>query len=252
MQDEELSVATRLKALRERRGWSQNQLYTRSGVHNSTISRIERGEIPSPGIDVLRRLSVALGVDLSEISGEHPMPRRRVEIFEGVAYVPVMRARAQASGRPAWDDTAETIPVDRTIAAGRPNLRAAIVSGRCMGAHASPGDRVVFDPDARPEQGDMVVVTDDEGATMLKWYRVDSLGLPYLRAADVQAWANSRLATLSRTTVSAQLAILSSALKSAGGALRTPSGRFWPRNRRTVRRLARARASDQIEQRTFP
>ena len=184
MQNGEPTVATRLRSLRERRGWSQNQLYTRSGVHNSTISRIERGEIPSPGIDVLRRLSVALGVDLSEISGEQPMPRRRVEIFEGVAYVPVMRARVQASGRPAWDDTSETIPVDRTLAAGRPNLRAAVVTGACMGAHASPGDRVIFDPDAQPSSGDMVIVTDDEGATMVKWYRVDDLGRPYLRADD--------------------------------------------------------------------
>lgn len=41
------------------------------------------------------------------------------------------------------------------------------------------------------------------------------LALADVTTEDVQAWANSRLATLSRTTVSAQLAILSSALKSA-------------------------------------
>lgn len=180
----EETVAMRLKALRERRGWSQGVLADRADVDTSTVWRIESEKIKSPGVDVLRRLSVALGVDLSEISGEQPMPRRRVEIFEGVAYVPVMRARVQASGRPIWDDTAETIPVDRSIAAGRPNLRAAVVTGTCMGAHASPGDRVVFDPDARPASGDMVIVTDDEGATMVKWYRVDALGHPYLRADD--------------------------------------------------------------------
>lgn len=81
MQNGEPTVAMRLRSLRERRGWSQTTLRQRSGVANSTISRIESGEIASPGIDVLRRLSVALGVDLSEISGEHPMPKRRVEIF---------------------------------------------------------------------------------------------------------------------------------------------------------------------------
>lgn len=169
MQNGDQTVATRIRAFRMRHGWSQSELFRRSGVHNSTISRIESGEIPSPGIDILSRLSNALGVDLSEITGEVPMPRRRVVIFEGVAHVPVMRARVQAAGRPTWDDTEETVPIERSLAVGRPNLRAAVVTGTCMGAHASPGDRVVFDPDASPSAGDMVIVTDDEGATMPSW-----------------------------------------------------------------------------------
>ena len=75
------TVAMRLKALRERRGWSQGMLANRADVDTFTVWRIESEKIKSPGVDVLRRLSVALGVDLSEISGEHPMPKRRVEIF---------------------------------------------------------------------------------------------------------------------------------------------------------------------------
>jgi transcriptional regulator with XRE-family HTH domain len=69
MQNGEASVAVRLKTLRQRRGWSQNQLSTHSDVSNSTISRIESGEIQSPGVDILRKLSGALGVDLSDDQG---------------------------------------------------------------------------------------------------------------------------------------------------------------------------------------
>ena len=47
------------------------------------------------------------------------MPPRRAQIFEGVAMVPVMRVRVQASGRPIWDDTRETVPISPSVAAGR-------------------------------------------------------------------------------------------------------------------------------------
>lgn len=180
----EQTVATRLRALRERRGWSQNQLASRAEIGNSTISRIEAGVIASPGVEVLRRLSGALGVDLSEITGERPMPRRQTQIFEGGAAVPVWRRRVHAGGQAYWDDTTETMWVSRTLVAAHPKAACAVVTGDCMAPHVLAGEKVVFDPDQAPGDRDMVVVTDDEGDTMIKWYRVDPLGRPYLRAAD--------------------------------------------------------------------
>lgn len=160
------------------------QLADRSGVSRAAISRIESGLTPSPGNLTLVRLADALGVSLSEITGEKPMPMRRADIFEGVARVPVMRVRVQASGAPAWDDTRDTILVSAAMAAGRPNIRAAIVTGDCMSPYVMAGERIVFDPDAVPRERDMVIVTTDHGDTMVKWYRIDPLGRPYLRAAD--------------------------------------------------------------------
>ena len=184
MARENPGVGERLKTLRARRGWSLPQLAERANVNHSTIWKIEEGKTSNPGAETLRKLSGALGVDLSEITGERPMPRRRAEVFEGVAMVPVMRVRVQASGHPTWDDTRETVYVDLALAAGRPNIRAATVSGSCMGAYVLAGERVVFDPDATPQDGEMVVVTTDDGATMVKWFRIDPLGRPYLRADD--------------------------------------------------------------------
>lgn len=178
------SDAGRLTHARERVGLSKNELARRSGVGLSTISRIESGIIGSPGIDVLRRLAEAMGVALSELTGETPPPRRRAQVFEGVAMVPVMRVRVQASGQPTWDDTRESVPVHLSIAAGRPNIRAAIVTGDCMGAYVLSGERIVFDPDIVPQDGDMVVVTTEDGSTLVKWFRIDPLGRAYLRAAD--------------------------------------------------------------------
>lgn len=180
----EPSVATLVRTLRESRGWSQGQLASRAGVEHSTVWRIEARKIASPGVDIMRKLSAALGVDLGEITGDRPLPRRRVEIVSGVAHVPLMRVRAQAAAAPVWDDTRESVPVPLDVAAGRPNIRAAIVSGDCMEAYAPPGERIVFDPDMTPQDRDMVVVTTEDGSTLVKWFRIDPLGRAYLRAAD--------------------------------------------------------------------
>lgn len=95
-----------------------------------------------------------------------------------------MRVRVQA-GAPIWDDTRESVVMNAGDVLGRPNVRAAIVTGRCMEPYVMAGERVVFDPDARePHDRDMVVVTDDDGGTLVKWFRTDELGRAYLRAAD--------------------------------------------------------------------
>lgn len=112
------------------------------------------------------------------------MPRRRTEITEGVARVPLRTLRVQAGGRPTWDDTRDTIVVSARAALNHPNAFAAIVTGRCMVPYINPGDIVLIDPDRQPTNGEMVVITDDAGDTIVKWYRVDPLGRPFLRAAD--------------------------------------------------------------------
>jgi transcriptional regulator with XRE-family HTH domain len=170
---EEASVGSRILDMLERRGWSLGMLADRSGLNKGYLSQLTRGHVKNPGTVTLGKLATALGVDLSEITGERPMPRRRAEFQEGVARLPLRSLRVQADGRPTWDDTRDTIVVSG---------RAAF--GRCMTPHVMPGDTVLIDPDRQPQTGDMVVVTDDSGDTVVKWYRVDPLGRPFLRAAD--------------------------------------------------------------------
>ena len=61
----EVNVA-RLKALRQLRALSQQELSERSGVGRATISRIERGETGAQG-RTLRRLAETLGVGVEEL-----------------------------------------------------------------------------------------------------------------------------------------------------------------------------------------
>jgi transcriptional regulator with XRE-family HTH domain len=56
----------RLKALRQLRALSQQELSERSGVGRATISRIERGKTGAQG-RTLRRLAETLGVGVEEL-----------------------------------------------------------------------------------------------------------------------------------------------------------------------------------------
>ena len=56
----------RLRALREERGWSQEEFADRAGLHRTYVSAVERG-VRNPTLSVLERLSKALGVSMTEL-----------------------------------------------------------------------------------------------------------------------------------------------------------------------------------------
>lgn len=73
-------LAARIRAERERRGWSLGDLGERAGVSKAMISKIERAET-SPTAVLLGRLSGAFGLTLSSLlsgaEGEAPLLTRR-------------------------------------------------------------------------------------------------------------------------------------------------------------------------------
>ena len=62
----DLRLAERLRAEREARGWSLEELAARSSVSRAMISKVERGE-SSPTANLLGRLSGAFGLSLSRL-----------------------------------------------------------------------------------------------------------------------------------------------------------------------------------------
>lgn len=179
-------VGMKVKEIIGQRGWSLGTLAARSGLDKGYLSQLTRGMVKNPGVGTLGKLSDALGVDVWYLTGERPMPKRQPTVVEGVVVLPVMKMRVQASGAPAWDETQETATTLARLAFGRADrLIAAVVTGTCMVPHVNPGDVVILDPAMKsPQDGQMVVLADAEGATLVKWYRVDQLGRPFLRAED--------------------------------------------------------------------
>jgi len=62
-------VARNVRAFREQRGLSQEEVADRARVHTTYLSGIENGR-RNPTVDVLERLAAALSVRPSELLGE--------------------------------------------------------------------------------------------------------------------------------------------------------------------------------------
>jgi transcriptional regulator with XRE-family HTH domain len=56
----------RLEQLRERRGWSREQLAASSGLDVAMIEQIEREQV-SPSLDIVRRIAAAFDLQLSDL-----------------------------------------------------------------------------------------------------------------------------------------------------------------------------------------
>jgi transcriptional regulator with XRE-family HTH domain len=56
------SLTVHLRPVRLELGWTQQELARRSGVDQSTISRIENGQTRGVGLGIIERLADALGL----------------------------------------------------------------------------------------------------------------------------------------------------------------------------------------------
>ena len=61
----------RLRARREELGWSQGQLFEKTGVTASYISHVERG-LGNPSLDIMVQLCDALGVQIADMLAGSP------------------------------------------------------------------------------------------------------------------------------------------------------------------------------------
>jgi transcriptional regulator with XRE-family HTH domain len=71
------TIGARLKRLRDRKGWSQQELARQCGVTQATISRLERGELQDIQVITARRMAHALGVTIDYLVGpfeDEPQP----------------------------------------------------------------------------------------------------------------------------------------------------------------------------------
>jgi transcriptional regulator with XRE-family HTH domain len=74
--DVDQSIAARLRAAREERGWSLGELANRSGISKATLSKIERMEA-SPTAGTLSRIGSAFGLTLAELLTFDSAPHAR-------------------------------------------------------------------------------------------------------------------------------------------------------------------------------
>jgi transcriptional regulator with XRE-family HTH domain len=87
-------VATRLRDIRSRRGWTLAELSERTDISVSTLSRLESG-LRRPTLDLLIRLATAYGASLDDLVGAPQLADPRVHpktIYrDGRAIIPLTR-----------------------------------------------------------------------------------------------------------------------------------------------------------------
>lgn len=62
-----------MQALRRSKGWSQEELADRAGLHRTYISGVERG-VRNPTLTVLDRIATALGVGIGDLTAPLDTP----------------------------------------------------------------------------------------------------------------------------------------------------------------------------------
>lgn len=63
----ELQLGMRIKYLRKRRGWSQEDLALNADLNKNYLSDLERG-VRNPTLRVMEKIANALEIDLSELT----------------------------------------------------------------------------------------------------------------------------------------------------------------------------------------
>lgn len=162
-------MGARLKQLRTSVHMSQGELALATGLEQSTISRIERGEIElvSPAA---KKISAALGISLVGLLGvahnvsPAPLGTRRLPVLDYVQAA--KRARGQVGPQ---DLTMKRFAV--TDLSQSANSYALNIEGDSMEPEFDAGDLVVIDPDVPYQPGDYVVAVGTEGKATFGKYK---------------------------------------------------------------------------------
>lgn len=199
--------------LREAAGLSQLDLARLSGIDQSTISNIENGVVRDPRISTVQRLAQALGASIDELLSPRAKPgassvRIEREIREARHTIERMAEALQAlgSGQPsAWALALTIVPLEGSVSEPTPGTfreddryflclimpepdrdwlrrnvvrpRAVVVSDESLEPRLSPGDRVIFEEDASPRAGDVIVARVGERYLVRRFRREDHRSL---------------------------------------------------------------------------
>lgn len=162
-------LGRRVQEERARYNWNVSELARRAGLSESYVGRVERGDVASPGIEAVEKITLALGLTTDELTGAARRLGPRAVGFGSVVLVPECDVTLSA-GEAGYAETGEAVPVPLELARSR-RLLASRVRGTCMEPEIMDGDTVIIDvADRMPRPGDLVAVLLEEGVLVVKRY----------------------------------------------------------------------------------
>ena len=79
-----MKIGERIKALRQKKGWSQRELARLAGVRHATLVELETGLRTETRTDIARRLAKTLGVTIDYLVGMYEDEDDEVPVRVGV------------------------------------------------------------------------------------------------------------------------------------------------------------------------
>ena len=166
-----MSTGSNIKRLREQHGLTQEQLGKMVDVSRSTITQWERGWT-TPRMGNVQLLAGALGVSTADIIADELPPSNAIKPATAKpAYAPLL-GRVHAGEAQEPDVLQDAIPVPYEIIKRHPQGYFLQVEGDCMDNVYPEGCYILIDPEQRPSNGSIAVVSiDGADYVMRRLYR---------------------------------------------------------------------------------
>lgn len=151
-------LGARLTALREAKGLTKYRLAKISGVSQTYIYRIEKGEIENPRRDTLQKLASGLNIALAQLVGDtRPLDTWQLVEQSLKAYIPVYSGIGEEGMEPVdyVVCTRAKVPPD--------TLRGYRIAGLSLEPEIHEGDTIIVDSVESPHSGDLVVMVSRKG-----------------------------------------------------------------------------------------
>lgn len=166
-----MSTGANIRRLRKQRKLTQDQLGDMVGVSRSTITQWERGWT-TPRMGNVQLLAGALGVSTADIIADELPPSNAIKPATAKpSYAPLL-GRVHAGEAQEPDVLQDAIPVPYEIIKRHPQGYFLQVEGDCMDNVYPEGCYILIDPEQRPSNGSIAVVSiDGADYVMRRLYR---------------------------------------------------------------------------------
>lgn len=166
-------VGSRIKEMRKSRKMTLKELGEHIGLSESNTKRYEDGQIKTVGIDIIKKIALALDVPASYLTGWEDIPQ-----YQKLSnYVPIAKKKIPllgeiAAGQPIYADEhiEEFLPVDDELHA---DFALKIKGDSMINAQINDGDIVFIRQQSDVDNGQIAAVLIDDSATLKRVYHMN-------------------------------------------------------------------------------
>ena len=151
------------------KGLTKYRLAQISGVSQTYLYRIERGETGNPRRDTLQRIAAGLSITVAELIGETSPPDAWTLVEISLkAYIPVYAGIYEAGMIPV-----DYVVCSRTVIPPE-SVRGYRIAGLCHEPDIREGDTIIVDIALAPMAGDLVLVVAEDGVAIARYTEAEN------------------------------------------------------------------------------